>query len=460
MNDHPTLRPYGDLRESETLELKESFNQRVVETAGAFANTAGGTILVGVDEGGTVRGAPVTEELMKDWAVRISNASEPTLIPDVSTLDVDGRTVGVIQVRDHPMRPVAIRGRCYRRVGASNRQMTPTEISELHLHSQGMTWDMVTAPGSSIEELDLGKVRDYVERARRAGRRAFPDDEDPSVILEKTGLVKDGRPTWAAMIAFGERPPVQAKVRCGKIRGTHMIVDAYEVSAPLLEQVDEVMAYMRRVLQLSFEFTGQARRTEVWEYPLDAVREAVTNAVCHRDYTSSAEVLIQIFDDELVISNPGSLPLGMTMEMLMDPNHRSVPRNRHIAMLFHDVELIERYGSGIERIHAECDRLQVPRPEFTEQEHGFQVVFRKDIYHEENLRGMGLSERQIRAIIHFKVEGRITNRAYQEVTEVSERTALRDLRDLCDRGLLERHGRTGRDTEYQITRQKPAITPP
>ena len=150
----------------------------------------------------------------------------------------------------------------------------------------------------------------------------------------------------------------------------------------------------------------------------------------------------------------------MTMEMLMDPNHRSVPRNRHIAMLFHDVELIERYGSGIERIHAECDRLQVPRPEFTEQEHGFQVVFRKDIYHEENLRGMGLSERQIRAIVHFKVEGRITNRAYQEVTGVSERTALRDLRDLCDRGLLERHGRTGRDTEYQMTRQKPANNPP
>jgi len=460
VNGKSDLRRFGDLRESETLELKESFNQRAVETAGAFANTAGGTILVGVDEGGTIRGAPVTEETLKDWAVRISNASEPTVVPDVSTVQVEGMAVGVIQVREHPMKPVAIRGRCYRRVGASNRQMTPSEITELHLHSRGMTWDMVPSPGSSIEDLDMGRVRDYVERARRIGRRTFPDDEAPSVILEKTGLVRDGRPTWAAMLAFGDRPPLQARVRCGRIRGTHTIVDAFEVDAPLLEQVDEVMAYMRRVLQLSFVLTGQARRTEVWEYPLEAVREAVTNAVCHRDYASSAEVLVRVFDDELVISNPGSLPLGMTMGMLMDPRHGSVPRNRQIAMLFHDVELIERYGSGIGRILAECDRLGVPRPEFTEQEHGFQVVFRKDIYHEANLRAMGLNERQILALIRLKVDGRITNRAYQEVTGVSERTALRDLRDLTDRGLLERHGRTGRDTEYRLTCTKPATNPP
>jgi ATP-dependent DNA helicase RecG len=451
VTEHQILRRYGRLEESETLELKESFNQRAVETAGAFANTRGGTILVGVDEGGNIKGAPITEELLKDWANRISNASEPTLIPDVSNIDVDGRAVGVISIKEFPMKPVAIRGRCYRRVGPSNRQMTPTEITELHLHSLGMTWDMVPSPGGTVDGIDTELVAEYIGRARKVGRKAIPEDEDPVNLLEKMGLVKDGRPTWAAMIAFGNHPPVQAKVRCGKIRGTHTIVDAFVVDAPLLEQVDEVMAYMRRVFQLSYEFTGQAQRTEVWEYPLEAVREAVTNAICHRDYTSSAEIQIKIYDDELVIWNPGSLPIGMTMEMLMDPKHQSVPRNRHIAMLFYDVELIERYGSGIERILEECDRLQVPRPEFNEQEHGFQVVFRKDIYHEENLRAMGLNERQVIGVLYVKERGMITNRDYREMNDVSDETSRKELGDLVKKGILAMRGK-GRSVHYSLSK--------
>ena len=451
MTEHQALWRYGELEESETLELKENFNQRAVETAGAFANTRGGTILVGVDEGGKVRGASITKEVLKDWANRISNASEPTLIPDVSTLDVEGRTVGVITVKEFPMKPVAIRGRCYRRVGPSNRQMTPTEITELHLHSQGMTWDMVPSPGGAIDEMDMERVADYLEKARRVGRRVFPDDEDPLTLLEKIGMVKEGRPTWAAMIAFGSSPPLQAKVKCGRIRGTHTIVDDFVVDAPLLKQVDEVMAYMRRVFRLSYEFTGQAERTEVWEYPLEAVREAVTNAICHRDYTSSAEVQIKIYDDELVIWNPGPLPLGMTIKKLMDPKHQSIPRNRLLAMLFYDVELIERYGSGIERILKECDRLEVPHPEFNEEEHGFQVIFHQDIYNEEHLRGMGLNERQVLAMLKIRKEGTITLSNYRDlVPGVSEKTLYRDQQDLVGRDIIRPVGeKKGR--RYELT---------
>ncbi len=451
MTEPTTLRQYGHLTESETLELKESFNQRAIETAGAFANTGGGTILVGVDERGTVKGACITEEVLKDWANRISNASEPTLIPDVSMIDVNGNIVGVVTIKEFPMKPVAIRGRCYRRVGPSNRQMTPTEIAELHLHSQGITWDMVPSPGRTVDELDMEKVKAYLERARRIGRRAFPENEDPPTLLEKMDMVKDGRPTWAAMIAFGDRPPVQAKVKCGKIRGTHTIVDDFVVDAPLLEQVDEVMAYMRRVFQLSYEFTGRPQRTEVWEYPLEAVREAVTNAICHRDYTSSAEIQIKIFDDELVIWNPGPLPLGMTMDLLMDPKHQSVPRNRLLAMLFYDVELIERYGSGIQRILKECDRLEVPHPEFNEQEHGFQVIFHKDIYHADNLRATGLNERQILAMLMIRKEGNITLSKYKGlVPKVSDKTLYRDLQDLVDRDIIRPIGeKKGRSYELK-----------
>lgn len=453
--------------ESKTQEFKENFDKEAIQTAGALANTMGGIILIGVNRHGTIKGITISKETLKNWANRISNASEPTLIPDVHSVDIKGKSVVVISVKEFPQKPVAILGRCYRRVGTSNRVMTPGEITEMHLHSMGMSWDAVPHPDRKLKDIEYQKVKDYISRTRKTGRRKFRKDEKPADLLQKLTLIKDGAPTWASIIAFGERPPIQAKVKCGKIRGMSTIVDDFVVDAPLLDQVDEVMDYMRRILQLSYKITGKARRDEIWEYPLEAVREVVTNAICHRDYASPAEIQIKIFDDRLVIWNPGGLPFGMTVEKLMDPNHNSVPRNKLIAMLFYDTGLIERYGSGIRRIFEDCDTFGFPHPEFGEMQGGLQVIFRKDIYTEGYLVEVGLNDRQIKIVAYVKEHGEITNREYQRVAGTSERTALRDLNDLCERGLLEKVGKTGRGTIYILayqknlqTRQKPAMNPP
>jgi len=371
------------------------------------------------------------------------------LIPDVYSVDIKGKSVVVIYIKEFPQKPVAIRGRCYRRVGTSNRIMPPGEITEMNLHSMGMSWDAVPHPDRKLKDIDIQKVRDYISRTRKTGRRKFRKDEKPTDLLQKLDLIKEGNPTWASIIAFGERPPIQAKVKCGKIRGTSTIVDDFVVDAPLLDQVDEVMDYMRRVLQLSYKITGKATRDEIWEYPLEAVREVVTNAVCHRDYASPAEIQIKIFDDRLVIWNPGGLPFGMTVEKLLDPNHNSVPRNKSIAMLFYDTGLIERYGSGIRRIFEDCDKFGFPHPEFVEMQGGLQVIFRKDIYNEEYLAKIGLNERQIKAMIIVKSRGKITNKEYRELTDLSDEGARLDLNDLVSRGLLISKGR-GRSAHYVL----------
>lgn len=439
--------------ESETLEFKPKFDIEATKSLGAMANARGGYVLVGVLDDGTVKGTSVGKETLKTWGNDVSNASEPTLIPEISLIETGEKKVVVLFVKEFPIKPLAIKGRCYRRVGPSNRQMTPAEITELHMHSMGTTWDTVVSPGKALNDIDLERVKQYRDLAIKVGRRHFEGDEDPSTLLEKLDLVKDGALTWASIIAFGKKPPMQAKVKCGKIRGTSTIVDDFVVDAPLLEQVKEVMNYMRRVFQLGYEFTGQPRHTEVWEYPMEAVKEAVTNAICHRDYTSSAEIQIKIFDDELVIWNPGPLPIGMTIEKLMDPKHNSVPRNRLLAMLFYDIELIERYGSGIKRILDNCKLLNFPEPEFNEYQNGFQVIFHKDIYNEEYLKGMGLNERQIKAILFVRDNGKITNREYQELNNISRQTATRELSNLVDRKLLIRHGKTGRDSHYTLSEE-------
>jgi len=435
--------------ESETLEFKTNFGAETIETAGAFANTRGGIILIGVDRGGTIQGVTASGEHQKDWTNRISQLSEPTLIPSISVVELNGKDVVAFFIREFPVKPVAIRGRCYRRVGASNRVMTPAEISEMHLQSVGTTWDGLPHPHFGWDDIDQKKLEDYVIKAKAVGRRNVPENMELVTLAQKLELVIASKPSWASVIAFGKQPPLQAKVKCGKIRGTSTIVDDFVVDAPLLKQVDEVMNYLKRVFMLSYTFSGKAQREEIWEYPLEAVREVVTNAICHRDYSSPAQIQIKIFDDRLVIWNPGGLPFGMTMEKLMQPTHGSVPRNKLVAMLFYDTKLIESYGSGIQRVLEECERLGFPEPEFENEQGGFRVTFYKDMYTEEYLQTMGLNERQVKAVLYLKEKRKITNKEYRELTGISDEGARIDLNVLVSKGLLESKG-SGRGTHYVL----------
>jgi ATP-dependent DNA helicase RecG len=365
-------------------------------------------------------------------------------------MDIEGDTVVIISIKDYPLKPVAIRGRCYRRVGNSNRVMTPAEISEMHLQSMGTTWDATPCPNATLKDIESDIVNEYVSRTKNTGRRHFRDDENIPSLLEKLDIVHNNTPTWAAVLAFGEKPPQQAKVKCGKIRGTSTIVDDFVVDVPIIMQVEAVMEYMRRVLTLSYSISGKAKRDEIWEYPLDAVREVVTNAVCHRDYSSPAQIQIKIFDDRLVVWNPGGLPFGMSIERLMDPNHNSIPRNKLIAMIFYDMGLIENYGSGIQRIFDKCHELCFPEPVFKELDGCFQVTLHKDIYNDEYLANLGLNGRQIRAILYVKEKGKITNMVYQSINNVSKRTATRDLDELISKALIVQIGKTGKGTHYKL----------
>jgi len=363
--------------------------------------------------------------------------------------------VVVITIKEFPLKPVAIRGRCYRRVGASNRVMTPAEISELHMLSMGTSWDTTPHPRFHWEDLDLKLLAEYVRRARKTGRRGFQENEDLQSLARKVELLQDEQPTWASVIAFGKQPPLQAKVKCGKIRGTSTIVDDFVVDAPLLDQVEEVMNYMKRVLQLSYSFSGGAEREETWEYPMEALREVVTNAICHRDYSSPAQIQIKIFDDHLSVWNPGGLPFNFSLDDLFDPDHKSLPRNRQIAMLFYDCKLIEQYGSGIEKVLGDCRELGFPTPEFSTIQKGFQVVFRKLLspgkpgLSKEDLRELGLNLRQLKAVQHVKEKGTITNAEYRQLGEVSNKTAYQELSELVQKEVFVMKGK-GRGARYLL----------
>jgi len=449
--------------ESETVELKASFNKEILETSGAFANTKGGVILIGISNRGEIRGIQIGKETLRDWANQISQSTEPRIIPEIELSKVDGKNLAIIWIKEFPIKPVSVKGRCFRRVGNSNRVVQTHEIVEMHLQSTGMSWDRLPVTNVLIDEIDLEKVKQYIESARDAGRRKISGGEKPLQILEKLEVIKDGKVTWAAILLFYKHPQrflSQAVIHCGKFKEGTVVIDDRMIGGTIIEQIEEAMDFIRKNINVEFVMTGKPAREEIWDYPLEALREAVINAVCHRDYTVPSNTEVRIYDDELIVWNPGGLPLGLTVEDLLKP-HPSVLRNKGIGGVFYDMGLIEQWGSGIDKMRKACVKAGIPEPKFEEHQ-GFRVIFRKDIYTEEYLFKKGLNQRQIKAVMYVKQKGKITNREYREMFNIKNRMALIDLSGLCEKQILTRVGKTGRGTEYILigqTRNKPAINP-
>jgi len=341
--------------------------------------------------------------------------------------------------------------------------MQAREIAEMHFQSTGMSWDRLPVTNAPIGEIDLEKVKQYIESAKDARRRKISGGEKPLQVLEKLELIKDGKPTWAAILLFHNHPQrflSQAMIHCGKFKEETMAIDDRMIEGAIIEQIEEAMDFIRKNINVRFVMTGKPAREEVWDYPLEALREAVINAICHRDYTVPSNTEVRIYDDELIVWNPGGLPLGLTVEDLYKP-HPSILRNKGIGGIFYDMGLVEQWGSGIDKMRRACSKAGIPDPKF-EVNQGFRVIFRKDIYTEEYLQKLGLNERQIKAVMYVKQKGGITNREYREMFNIKNRMALIDLSDLCNKRILTRVGKTGRATEYILigqTRNKPAINP-
>jgi len=437
--------------ETETLEFKGNFDRETIETVGALANTKGGTILIGISDANEIKGVQVGRETLKGWANQISQSTEPRVIPEIGLMEIDGKSVVIIEIKEFPIKPVSVKGKYFRRVGNSNRVMPMQEIAQMHFHSTGMSWDKLPARDATIEDIDAGKVKRYIEKANETGRRKIGDEGKPLHVLEKLELFEKEKPTWATILLFYGRPQrflSQAAIHCGRFKEETIVIDDRMIEGTIIEQVEEAMDFIRKNINVKFLMTGKPAREQIWDYPLEALREAVINAVCHRDYTISSNTEIRIYDDKLIVWSPGGLPFGITIEDLYKP-HSSVLRNKGIGGIFYDMGWIEQWGSGIDKMRKACVKAGIPEPQFEEYQ-GFRVTFKKDIYTEQYLHNLGLNERQIKAVMYVKEKGKITNKEYQEINVVSRQTASRELTALTDTHVFGRVGKTGQATYYEL----------
>ena len=199
----------------------------------------------------------------------------------------------------------------------------------------------------------------------------------------------------------------------------------------LFEQIETTVDLLfTKYIKALISYEGISR-VETYEYPKDAVREALLNAVAHKDYSSGATIQISVYDDKLMIWNAGQLPKDWTVETLLR-KHASNPYNPDIANALFRSGYIESWGRGISKMTSLCLEAGLPKPEFEYDSTGLWVTLRKDIFNEEHLLEKGLNERQVRAVMYVKENERVTNREYQTLNKISNRTATYELTELVD----------------------------
>jgi len=433
--------------ENTTVEFKEKINESIFNTISAFANKDGGIIYIGISDKKEIKGLEYNNSMLGDLTNKIVNLLG--IHPKIDCIKINKKDVLQIKVKKSTL-PVSYKGKYYTRVGNTTREMQGEELRSFFI--KGTNWDGLTGD-YDLDEIDPETVKKFIRMAVGSGRLRTEDEkEDIKTIFEKLKLIINGKLTNAALMLFGNDPQkyfINALVRVGRFKDETTIIGDRRIEGNLFKQIEEAEEAIKNFINVRYEITGeQLTRKNIWDYPLEAIREALLNAVIHRDYFKyNVQTQIKIFNDWIWFFNIGGLPEGITLEQLKTA-HPSVARNPLIVHIFYLAGLIEEYGSGIGRIMDSLKEANLPGPEFKEEFAGFSLYIRKDYYTEERLKEMELNERQIKAVMYVKEKGKITNKEYQELNNIKKRQTSEDLAVLENKGILEKIGTTGKGTYY------------
>ena len=418
--------------EQQNIEYKSSWHDDYQKWICGFANAQGGRIYIGKDDDGKVIGVEDYKRLMDDIPNKIKNnlgiTAEVNLLQDGGTHFIE------IIVQPYSV-PISLRGRYYYRSGSVKHELTGAALNEFLLKRTGHTWDDVIETRATMDDIDEKTVQIFLRISEDAGRLPDIGGLSTAELLEKLRLMKNGQLKRAAIVLFGKDPGSfypNTFVKIGQFADNDFEIRFQETEEgniiQVLDKVLRTLDYKFLIRNISFEGMN---RIEMLEYPLPALREVLLNALIHRNYMG-APTQIRVYDKKLFFWNDGGLPETITLQQLKQ-FHSSHPRNPIIAEACFRGGLIDSWGSGIMKILDSCKAAGLPMPEMNEKEGGFIVTLFKDKFIEEELKKLGLNERQIKAVLYVKEKGKITNSEYQEINEVSRRTATRDLLDLVEK---------------------------
>ncbi len=439
-----SLRPPGPL----TAYLPDAAPERLAECLVAFANTDGGTVIVGRDERGQLLQRIYAEEL--EGALKAAERlCRPPVVTGWDQLEgPEGATYAISVPRSPELHSLAD-GRVLIRAGSDNRPLGGEEIRQLAATKSAGDLEAEPMPGATRADLDEAMLGEYLEKRQQRQRRTLT--QPPDEILREIGALDDqGLPTHSGILLFGKNPQhfiPQSSLVFVKFIGTEPRGEEglagygrrEEVTGPLARIIEGAWKIIWEEMNVGAVVKGLERQ-EISEYPPFAVREALVNSVCHRDYRlKGRRIEIRMYTDRMEVISPGGLPGFITVDNIVEEHFSRNPRL--VAGLF-QWGYIEELGLGIDRMIEDMVQGGHPPPKFKAAPYSFTVTLynareRKAVPKWETV----MNERQARAVTFIREQGRITNREYQQLCpDVSPETLRLDLSDLVDRGVLLKIG--------------------
>jgi ATP-dependent DNA helicase RecG len=373
--------------ESETLEFKRSTGERreAAQTVCAMLNHRGGRVIFGIEPSGRVTGQTVADQSLQDISGEIQ-LIEPPVFPVIHRIDVEvGKQLIVVEVAPGTAQPYTYKGAAYKRVGNTSLTLSREEYNRVlieRLHSQ-RRWENELAEGWTLENLDTAEITRTLEEAIRRGRQDDPGTRNPMEILRGLGLVKADVILRAAVALFGRPQKVATEMthcllRVAKFKGTTKseFLDNKQHRGNIFELLTASERFLIDRLPIAGRIVpGSLVRIDEPLYPPVALREALANAFCHRDYSmGGGAVSVGIYDDRLEITSSGALHFGLTPEALFEP-HESRPWNPLIADVLYRRGIIEQWGRGTQKMAELTERAGLPKPTITEVAGSVVVTF-------------------------------------------------------------------------------------
>lgn len=438
--------------EKQNIEWKTKWKDEYLEWICGYANAQGGKIYIGVDDNGNVVGLDNYQKLLEDIPNKIK--STMSIVVDVNLLEKDGKEYIEIVVPPYPV-AISCKGIYHYRSGSTKQVLSGPELESFILRKRGASWDNMPLPSFTIDDIDDNLVKRFKTLASKKGRiDASVLDEPKDVLMEKLHLTNAGYYTNAAMLLFGKDPDrwqLGAYAKIGFFENDADLLYQDEIHGSLLEQVDKIMEIIHlKYMKAKITYEGM-QRIERYFVPDAALREALLNSLCHKQYESCIPIQISVYEDKLYIANCGKLPENWTVANLMS-KHASKPYNPGIANVFYLAGYIESWGRGIEKICNACQEDGSPQPEFSINPEDIMIKFTA-------------AENRIIRSVTPNVTEKVTERVTEKVTEkeqqvlnliiedpgytskmmadkltLSRKTITDRLRSLKDKGIIQRIG--------------------
>ncbi len=434
--------------ESQNVEWKSKWNDEYLQWICGYANAQGGKLYIGCDDNGKVTGVSNSKKLLEDISNKVRVALG--IIVAVNLLTENDREYIEIDVPAYPI-GISCKGIYYYRSGSTRQILSGPALEEFLMRKRGATWDNLPLPVFSLNDVDDSVIDQFKQLAIKKGRIDQGVLEEPKeVLMEKLHLINGSYLTNSAMLLFAKDPEkwqLGAYIKIGYFQNDAELLYQDELHGSILTLVDKTveLVYLK-YMKAKITYEGM-QRIERYFVPEEAFREALLNAICHKQYQSGVPIQISVYEDKLYIANCGKLPQNWTIDNLMN-KHASIPYNPNIANVFYLAGFIESWGRGIEKICSVCRANDLPLPEYTINPGDIMIKFTADkdkiintsTNKLSNTNAVYLYGKSLEVFKLIKIDPTITSNEIAQKLSISRKTVSQKIKYLKEEGLIERVG--------------------